>query len=65
MSIEMNWCYACKNHTKEIPEKYKVTEELLRKEYKHIIYCAEFDCLVVANDEMWIDKSLECGGFNK
>jgi hypothetical protein len=48
-----------------MPAKFKETEELLRKEYKHIIYCTKFDCLVVANDEMWIDKSLECGGFNK
>jgi len=63
MSVETRWCYACKNHSKEIPSELKEVHDLLSKEYRHIIYCKKQNALVVANDDMWIDKTTECPGF--
>lgn len=64
MSLETHWCYACKHHSKDIPENYKLVAESL-KEYKHIIYCPIRECLVVANENMWMDKTVECIDFKR
>jgi hypothetical protein len=64
MSLETNWCLGCKHHDKQIPEKYRMMAEGL-KEYKYKIYCKKYDCLVVANPEMWIDKTVSCEGFER
>jgi len=63
VSIETRWCYACKNHSKEVPDELKETYNLLSKEYKHIVYCKRQSALIVANDDMWIDKTRECQFF--
>ena len=51
------WCYACVNHTTEIPTELSEVAKQLSKEYKHIIFCKVMNSLVVANDNMWIDKT--------
>jgi len=65
MSIETRWCYACRNHSKEIPEEFRETYNLLSKEYKHVVYCKKLNTLIVANDDMWIDKVDTCEGFER
>jgi hypothetical protein len=54
----------CKHHEYEIPEKYREMAEGL-KEYKYKIYCKKYDSIVVANPEMWIDKTVSCEGFER
>ena len=55
-SIYTRWCYACV-HRGEIPENLLDVASTLSKEYKHIIYCRRMATLIVANDNMWIDKT--------
>jgi len=59
------WCYACKNHSKDIPSEFLDVAVQLKKEYKHVVYCQKEKTLIVANDNMYIDKSRECGGFER
>ena len=65
MSLESVWCYACVNHSKNIPNELLEVAMQLSKEYKHIIYCCKQNCLVVANDNMYADKSKECEWFER
>jgi hypothetical protein len=65
MSIETNWCLACKNHTKEIPQERIDEANEHRKYYKYVIFCKKLDAIVVANDDMWIDKTTTCKFFER
>jgi hypothetical protein len=65
MSINTNWCLACKNHTEEIPHERKDEAEEHKKYYKYVIFCKKFNVIVVANDNMWIDKTTTCEGFER
>jgi hypothetical protein len=64
MSLETNWCLGCKHHDKQIPTGLKEMADAL-KEYKYKIYCKKYDSIVVANPEMWIDKTVSCEGFER
>jgi len=56
-SIYTHWCYACVHHASDIPEELSGTASQLSREYKHIVYCRRLNTLIVANDDMWIDKT--------
>jgi len=55
--IRSRWCYGCVNHSEEIPTEFSDIAKLLSREYKYVIYCKVLNILVVANDNMWVDKT--------
>jgi hypothetical protein len=65
MGLETVWCLGCKNASKSIPSDLISLASQLNKEYKYIIYCVKQNCLVVANDNMFIDKTKECPLFER
>ena len=65
--IKTRWCYACPNHSTEIPEEFKKVAEELKRHYKHVVYCKAYETLMVAGDKptQVADKLKICEWFGK